>query len=292
MLLIVTGLLPLGAANFKIVVIQNNVNSYFEKSNSSLKHKLGNALHPWVINADSVDDLLQKLKPNNIIITLNIEVALKIARNYGTKNNLSTYITLDQQHRHETKPNIRNVASLDQQLSRCLDFTALMLQRQSVGITSSDSLVINEEQQDVFSGINFNCRQCEFQKQANHLTRVRQLLNNNDIHLSLPDVSAYNHQTLKNILLTSYQNKKLVINFLSPHIKADELTPNFSSLIDIGSQLTSDIKHSIVKCRKSMPIISFDQNFLVEVKSKIAYALGSKLPDKAKLTARLNESSQ
>jgi hypothetical protein len=288
-----TGLLPLGAANFKIVVIQNNVNSYFEKSSSSLKHKLGNALHLWVINADLVDDLLQKLKPNNIIIiTLNIEAALKIARNYGTKNNLGTYITLDQQHRHETKPNILNVASLDQQLSRCLDFTALMLQRQSVGITSSDSLVINEGQQDVFSGINFSFRQCEFQKQANHLTRVRQLLNNNDIHLSLPDVSTYNHQTLKSILLTSYQNKKLVINFLSPHIKADELAPNFSSLIDIGSQLTSDIKHSIVKCRKSMPIISFDHNFLVEVNNKIAYALGSKLTDKAKLTARLNESSQ
>ena len=125
-------------------------------------------------------------------MTINIVVGREIARDYGAKSKLSTYITLDQQRRHETGPNNHNVASLNQQLSRCLDTTTRMLQRQSVGITSSDSLVVNEEQQDVFSGINFNFRQCEFQKQANHLTRVRQLLNNNDIHLSLPDVSAYN----------------------------------------------------------------------------------------------------
>jgi hypothetical protein len=292
MLLIVTGLLPLGAANFQIVVIQENVNSYFEKSNSSLKHKLGNAFHQWVINADSVDGLLQKLKPSNIVIKLDIEAALKIASNYGTKNSLSTYITLDQQHQHETKPNIPNVVSLDQQLSRYLAFTALILQQQSVGITSSDPLVIHEEQHDVFSGINFNCRQYEFQKKANQLTRVKQLLKNYDAHLLLPDASVYNNQTLKSILLRSCQNKKFVVNYLSPHVKADELAPIFSSYIDIGSQLTSDIKHSIVKRRKSMPIIRFSQNFLVEVNSKIAYALGSKLPDKAKLTARLNELSQ
>jgi hypothetical protein len=124
------------------------------------------------------------------------------------------------------------------------------------------------------------------------LTRVKQLLKNNDVHLLLPDASVYNHQTLKSILLTSYQNKKLVINYLSPHVKADELAPIFSSYIDKGSQLTSDIKHSIVKRQKSMPIIRFAQNFLVEVNSKIAYALSSKLPNKAKLTARLNELSQ
>ena len=213
MLLMVTGLLPLGAANFQIVVIEENDSSYLGKANNNLKHRLGDAFHLRVINADSVDDLHQKLKPSNIIVTLDIEAAFKITCNYSTKNSLSAYITWDRQNQHETKPNIHSVVSLNQQLSKYLAFTPLMLQQKSIGITSSGPLVINEEQQNVFSGINFYFRQYEFQKQANLLTKVKPLLKNNEVNLLLPDASVYNHQTLKSILLTSYQNKKLVIKY-------------------------------------------------------------------------------
>jgi putative ABC transport system substrate-binding protein len=292
LLFVVPGLLPLAAANIQIVVIQSSDNPYFEQTNQSLNRHLDNTFQVSVINADTIDTQHQKLQASDIIITLGIDAALKIAKKYDTKNIVSAYITLNQQQRHQAKLDNHSIVLLDQPLSRYLAFTALMLQPRSVGIISSNKLTLNKNQHEMLSKFDLNLQQYTFQKQANLLTTVRQLLENNDVHLLLPDDSVYNQNTLKGILLTSYRSRKPVISYSPSHVKAGALASIFSSPSDIGSQLASVIKRLAVKRRQAKPIIEYSQHFSIVVNSRVAHALGVNLPDEEKLTYRLNELSQ
>jgi putative ABC transport system substrate-binding protein len=285
-------LLPLAAANVQISVIQSNENSYFEQTNQSLSRELGDAFQVTVINADTVKTQHQKIQASDIIITLGINAALEIARRYDTKNIVSAYLTLNQKQRHQAKLKHHNLVLLDQPLSRYLAFTALMLQPRSVGIVSSDKLMLNNKQQDILAEFHFKLDQYEFQKQTNLLTTVRQLLKNNNAFLLLPDDNIYNSNTLKGILLTSYRSRKPIVSYSPSHVKAGALASIFSSPSDIGLQLASVIKHLIVKRQQTKPIIQFAQYFSIKVNSRVARALGINLPNEKKITDRLNELSQ
>lgn len=292
LILIVPSLLPLAAANVQISVVQSNDNPYFEQTNQSLNRQLDENFQVSVINADTIDTQHQKLQTSDIIITLGIDAALKIAKKYDTKNIVSAYITLNQKQRHQEKLDNHSLVLLDQPLSRYLAFTALVLQPRSVGIISSKKWTLNKKQRDMLTKFNLNLQQYEFQKQANPLTTVRQLLKNNDAHLLLPDDSIYNRNTLKGILLTSYRSRKPVISYSPSHVKAGALASIFSSPTDIGSQLASVIRRLTVKPRQAKPIIEFAQYFSIAVNNRVAHALGVNLPDEAKLTDRLNKLSQ
>lgn len=295
LLLVMPGLLlPLAAANVQIAVIQNNDKPYIEQTNQSLTRQLGrgDTFQMSVINADTVDTQHQKLQASDIIITLGIDAALKMAKKYGNKNIVSAYITLNQQQRHQAKLDHHNLVLLDQPLSRYLAFTALMLQPRSVGIINSNKLTLNKNQRDILSEFNLNLRQYELQKQADILTMTRQLLKNNDVHLLLPDDRIYNRNTLKGILLASYHSRKPVISYSPSYVKAGALTSIFSSPSDIGSQLASVIRRLTVKRKQAKPIIKFKQYFSITVNNRVAHALGLNLLDEAKITVRLNELSR
>jgi putative ABC transport system substrate-binding protein len=285
-------LLPLAAANVQISVIQSNDNSYFKQTNQSLSRELGDAFQVTVINADTVNTQHQKIQASDIIITLGIDAALEIARRYDTKNIVSAYLTLNQKQRHQAKLKHHSLVLLDQPLSRYLAFTALMLQPSSVGIVSSDKLMLNNKQQDILAKFHFKLEQYEFQKQTNLLTTVRQLLKNNNAFLLLPDDNIYNSNTLKGILLTSYRSRKPIVSYSPSHVKAGALASIFSSPSDIGLQLASVIKHLIVKRQQTKPIIQFAQYFSIKVNSRVARALGINLPNEEKIIDRLNELSQ
>jgi putative ABC transport system substrate-binding protein len=291
LLLVVPSLLPLAAANVQIAVIQSNGNPYFEQTNQSLNRQLDHTFQISVTNADTIDTQHQNLQASDIIITLGIDAALKIAKKYDTKNIISAYITLNQQQRHQTKLDNHSLVLLDQPLSRYLAFTALMLQPRSVGIINSKKLALNKKQYDMLSKFNLILRQYGLQKQANPLITVRQLLKNNDVHLLLPDEGIYNRNTLKGILLTSYRSRKPVISYSPSHVRAGALASIFSSPSDIGAHLASVIKRLTVERSQTKPIIEFAQYFSIAVNIRVARALGVNLPDEAKLTDRLNELS-
>ncbi|MFT5225086.1 MAG: putative ABC transport system substrate-binding protein [Polaribacter sp.] len=293
LVVVVPSLLPIAAAaSIQIAVIQSNGNPYFEETNQSLNHQLDDTFQLSVINANTINLQHQTLQASDIIVTLGIDAALKIAKKYGSKNIVSAYITLNQQQRHQALLDNHSLVLLDQPLSRYLAFTALMVQPRSVGIISSKKLTLDKKQRDTLSEFNLNLQQYEFQKQGNLLTTVRQLLVNNDVHLLLPDGSVYNRNTLKGILLTSYRSRKPVISYSPSHVKAGALASIFSSPSDIGSQLASVIKRLAVKRRQDKPIIEFAQYFSIAVNNRVAHALGIDLPDEAKLTDKLNELSQ
>jgi putative ABC transport system substrate-binding protein len=281
--------LPVSAANVQITVIQSNSNAYFEKTNQSLIRQLGDTFQVTVINADTIDKQRRTLQSSDIIITLGIDAALKIAKKYDTKNIVSAYVTLNQQQRHQTKLDNHNIVLLDQPLSRYLAFTALMLQPRSAGIICSKKLTLNKKQQDILRKFDLNLQQYEFQKKSNLLTMVRQLLKNNDAHLLLPDDNVYNPNTLKGILLTSYRSRKPVISYSPSHVKAGALASIFSSPSDIGSQLASVIRRLTDNPAQTKPLLKFAQFFSIAVNRRVAHALGIKLPDNVKITERLNE---
>jgi putative ABC transport system substrate-binding protein len=289
LLLVVLSILPVSAANVQITVVQSNNNSYFEKTNQSLTRELGDTFQVSVINADTVDTQHQKLQAADIIITLGIDAALKIAKKYHTRTIVSAYITSNQQKRYQAKLDNHNLVLLDQPLSRYLAFTALMLRPRSAGIITSKKLTLNKKQRDTLKTFDLNLQRYEFQKQANLLTMVRQLLKNNDAYLLLPDDNVYNPNTLKGILLTSYRSRKPVISYSPSHVKAGALASIFSSPSDIGSQLASVIRRLTDNPTQTNPFIEFAQFFSIAVNSRVAHALGIKLPDNTKVTDRLNE---
>ena len=103
LLWLMSGLLPLVAANIQVTIVRNNDNSYYSQTRQSLTQQLNADFLVSVVGTDFVASQGKKLNASDIIITMGIDAALEISGKFSKSKIISAYITLKQQRQYQTQ---------------------------------------------------------------------------------------------------------------------------------------------------------------------------------------------
>ena len=120
---------------------------------------------------------------------------------------------------------------------------------------------------------------------------LRKALAQSDLILALPDRSIYNSKSVKNILLTSYRDRKPIIAFSRNFVNAGALAAVHSDTGQIAASASALVKQYIQSGGKFDNPVNYPQAFDISINTQVFRALDLQLPDIAEI-ARLMEEAE
>jgi hypothetical protein len=121
---------------------------------------------------------------------------------------------------------------------------------------------------------------------------IKEALESSDLILALPNKTIYNSKSVKNILLTSYRNRKPVIGFSNNFVKAGALASIHSSPEQITSSAHNLIKQYYENNKHFKNITNYPVSFDISINKQVFRALNLTIPDieilKKSLTSKSN----
>lgn len=118
---------------------------------------------------------------------------------------------------------------------------------------------------------------------------LKEVLEESNILLALPDPTIFNSTTIFNILLSSYHKRIPVIGFSSAYVKAGALVAAYSTPEDIARHLAEYTRSYLDSGVETMPDPTYPKYFSVSVNQSVARSLGISLPDEAAIIERMLE---
>jgi len=108
---------------------------------------------------------------------------------------------------------------------------------------------------------------------------VNDALKHSDLLLALPDKTIYNSNTVKNILLTSYRNRKPLIAFSANFVRAGALAAIYSDIDDLSNTAVAILQRYIKKPGKFKRSAYYPENFKIRINEQVFNALNLDIPD-------------
>lgn len=121
---------------------------------------------------------------------------------------------------------------------------------------------------------------------------LKEVLEESNILLALPDPNIFNSTTIFNILLSSYHKRIPVIGFSSAYVKAGALIAAYSTPTDIARHLAEYAFSYLGSGAEAMPGPMYPKYFSVSVNQSVARSLGISLPDETVIVQRIMEQSK
>lgn len=182
---------------------------------------------------------------------------------------------------------------LDQPLSRLLQLARIIRSDPHIGLllspltsTLQDELSTEAMRQN----IPVSYRNVGSTKKVGHL--LKEVLEESNILLALPDPMIFNSTTIFNILLSSYHNKIPVIGFSSAYVKAGALIAAYSTPEDIARHLAEYTNRYLNSGAGKLPGPIYPKYFSVSVNHSVARSLGISLPDETDIIRQMLEGSK
>ena len=270
-------------------IVKSGDNDYFQQTIETLIDQADKALYFSVLNVASHDDHVGVLHESDLIITLGVSAAQTIAANYPEKQLISAYLTKQQAKSLNIHNKYHLSVLLDQTFERYLAFSQMVLNTQLIGIINRAPVKLNQKQTRLLKVLDFNVVEYQLEQPENLQALIRRLTGRSDALLILPDQSIYNQDTLKGVLLTTYQSRTPVISYSPAHTKSGALASIYSSPIDIGKHLgdilDSFLSHKTISERSQQ----YARYYSVAYNQNVAHALGLVLPDVRQLHSRLDK---
>lgn len=127
--------------------------------------------------------------------------------------------------------------------------------------------------------------------EENLTDKIKHALNHSDVLLALPDSRIYNSKTVKNILLTSYRQRKPVIAFSNNFVNAGALASISSSteqIADSASKLIEQFFDSDMTFKKST---NYPDEFDISINRQVFRALDLTMPDINRIKSSLQNNA-
>ncbi|MCW8904270.1 ABC transporter substrate-binding protein [Sedimenticola sp.] len=196
---------------------------------------------------------------------------------------VSAYQQIDKNKQH-------SAIYLDQPISRLLQLARVIRADPHIGLlispltkTLQDELITEAIRQN----IPVSYRNVSSTAMVGHL--LKEVLEESNILLALPDPMIFNSTTIFNILLSSYHNKIPVIGFSSAYVKAGALIAAYSTPEDIARHLAEYIDRFLSSGAETLPEPMYPKYFSVSVNHSVARSLGISLPDETDIIRRMLE---
>lgn len=114
---------------------------------------------------------------------------------------------------------------------------------------------------------------------------LSQLMQDNDVLLGVDDMSVYNSDTIRSVLLTTYRHGKFLIGPGRTFVNAGSLASCYTASDQYLKQLT-DMVSGLLRTQK-IPAPQYPRTFRVALNPRVATSLGLTVQDENTLTARL-----
>jgi ABC-type uncharacterized transport system substrate-binding protein len=120
---------------------------------------------------------------------------------------------------------------------------------------------------------------------------LNRLLPNNDVLLALPDGVAYNRNTARPILLTTYRYQRPLVGFSQAYVTAGALVAVYTTPAQVARQ-AADLLRALPPGRPVLGAPQYPSNFSVAVNRNVARSLGLDIPDESVLREALERAGE
>lgn len=117
---------------------------------------------------------------------------------------------------------------------------------------------------------------------------LKQVLDNADLMLAIPDKNIYNQRTVKNILLTSYRYRKPVIAFSENFVNAGALAAISSNSEQIADTASKLVEYYFSHNHRFKSAVNYPEDFEISVNLQVFKALQIPLPDVDRIKQQLS----
>lgn len=276
-MIIASILLATPAHAISVLIVQTGENDYYRQSLQALTENLDGDIDYRVFTGKALPDDDLSGQTDLIIMLGRIKVD-EIGDRYATTPVIYSYITRFQWKQSEHVSH-EYALVLDQPIQRYLKFISQLFDTPKVGILNTQNNKLNaEDLQQLSSQMDLTVDQ-RLLTDNNPVNAVRNILEDNDVLLSLPDPKIYNRNSLKGILLTSYRQNKPVVSYSPAHARSGALAAIYSSPENIGQQLAEIINQIQLNGKLPESRLIYPSQFKVEINRNVARSLGLELPD-------------
>jgi putative ABC transport system substrate-binding protein len=271
-----------------------------------------NALHADIaqkltdsLNHNQPDIIISKITPENEIIDINNNTDIIVVigptsietadREYPNTKKL--FISTDPNKYKLDNVKNKNDAILYMTQSYCRQIKFIKLLNpnwNAISIISSEEKPIDRTTiQQCAKSQNIKTYIASITARRNLTDTVKLALNHSDVLLAFPDKNIYNNRSVKNILLTSYRNRKPIIGFSKNFVNAGALAAVHSTADQIANNANKLIDEYYKQNKKFKQQINHPENFNVSTNRQVFRALNLPIPDIEKLKKTLiNKNAQ
>ena len=258
-----------------VAVVQGESSEHYLEFTSALQ---GNILKRNIVLI-VVDDLAKPLPDADLVISVGIKAATAVAASNApvVLNVLIPKAGYEKlRHDFSARANSKFFSAifLDQPVARQVRLIAAILpDRHRVGVLfdsfPQDELVHLRQQVSKY-GLSLHER--EVSPALPLYDALREVLQESEVLLALPDSSIYNSSTLRNILLTTYRSNVPLVGFSPSYVKAGALCAVFSTPVQIAAQAAMAIQQ--LWETSALPAAQYPPLFEVMVNEQVAHSLG------------------
>lgn len=271
----------------QVIIVTSSDNAYFDQTISALKKHVNPATRFTVLKAAELGDDLSTSSHGDLYVALGRPAVEAVNQLDVEATSINAYLTLEQYQ--DLKLDHHLTIVLDQPMHRYLAFCKLMLDIKSIGVIEANGIDSNQYRTQILDEFQLQLNQYRIDSANKLLPVLRELLSQNDVLLMLPRQAIYNRDTLKGVLLTSYRKRKPAISYSPAHVKSGAVASIFSSPVDIGRHLALLLNQKLNDQASNAPSLQFAKFYTIKTNSRVAQALGIKLPAEGELRSRIDE---
>jgi len=274
----------------QIIIVKSSDNSYFDETIATLVNHVDPASRIKLVMAQELGNESIDLQPQNLLVALGRSAVETINRLTTRANSINAYLTLEQYNSLDIDHQV--TVLLDQPMHRYLAFSKLMLGVDSIGVIDDSEIELKARTAITLNEFDLTLNQYRLDPENKLLPVLRELLQHSDSLLMLPRESIYNRDTVKGVLLASYRSRKPVVSYSPAHVRSGAVASIYSSPIDIGRHLAMLINQALKQEPGTGTPFHFARFYSITTNSRIATALGIKLPAEQNLRATLDKLGQ
>jgi ABC-type uncharacterized transport system substrate-binding protein len=231
-----------------------------------------------------------------LIVTVGVEAARQVAQTNPPAPILHTLLPraaaldiLRSGRNGKPTPQRDSAIFLDQPIGRQLDLIRLALPRHK-----RVAMVLGPTTQSLSGEIRAGARErglslgvATLTKREELLPILEDLIDDNDVLLSIADPMVYHSETVHHVLLTTYRYKVPVIGFSRSYVDAGALLAVYSTPAHIGHQVAQLIATLPATGSATLPAPQYPRFFQVAINQRVANSLDLMLKSEAELQTKL-----
>ncbi len=265
-----------------VFIIYSPDNTLHSNIIQKLSEKLQRKQSDIVISRVSPEEKIKTVNNNTDIIIGIGSAGMKNADKHYPETKKLFISTDPNKYRLDADKN-KNDAILYMSQSYCRQIQFIQLLNRdwkTIGILSSDKKPINSAAIQQCAGkFDIEIVVVNVSDNDNLTSKIKKTLNYSDVLLALPDSNIYNSKTVKNILLTSYRQRKPVIAFSKNFVTAGALAAIHSSPKQIAQSASNLIEQYFKSGQKFKKSVNYPQAFNISINRQVFRALDLTIPD-------------
>lgn len=270
-----------------VIIVKSNNNSYYDQTIQTLTKQVKGSVEFSTRTAQELNNTRVDSQSDNFYIALGQAAVEAVNRLDSNPRALNTYLTQEQFNNLQIGERQLTIL-LDQPLHRYLAFSKLVLGIDRIGVITPRKKIITPLQTSTLKEFELTLNQHRISNDNKFLPVLRNLLQQDDALLMLPQQNIYNRDTLKAVLLTSYRSRKPVVSYSPAHVKSGAVASIYSSPADIGRHLALLLGNALENKLDLKPGYLHARYYSISMNSRVARALDIVLPDRQALRARLD----